>query len=260
MKFLVFLLLAGSALPAQEPVAWSDPLVFSTFSIAAVDPFTGELGVAVTTRVPCVGNGVPWVRSGVGAVATQANTRTEYGNELLDALAKGETPADALRRLMAADSASASRPSAGRQWLHPRRDRRGRFFSRVGKARRFLGWFTVGVGGRRDGRSSVGGFGACGESRDGPSATSGRYGGAQVVHVPAPQYNPEHVRFIADHGDKRSRKNQNALVVVSWRSGLSHQWNKPRLFALSAVFLHVCSVYSAMKMNVPTVLTGVQLR
>ena len=39
----------------------------------------------MTTRVPCVGNGVPWVRAGVGAVATQANTRTEYGNELLDA-------------------------------------------------------------------------------------------------------------------------------------------------------------------------------
>jgi uncharacterized Ntn-hydrolase superfamily protein len=65
--------------------------------------------VAVTTRVPCVGNGVPWVRAGVGAVATQASTRTQYGNELLDALAKGEAPADALKRLVAADSGAASR-------------------------------------------------------------------------------------------------------------------------------------------------------
>ena len=96
-------------LPAQEPVAWRDSLVFSTFSIAAVDPRTGEVGVAVTTRVPCVGNGVPWVRVGVGAVATQANTRTEYGNELLDALSKGESPSDALKRLLASDSAGASR-------------------------------------------------------------------------------------------------------------------------------------------------------
>lgn len=62
------------------------------------------MGVAVTTRVPCVGNGVPWVRKGVGAVATQASTRTEYGNELLDALAKGEAPDAALKRLLAADS------------------------------------------------------------------------------------------------------------------------------------------------------------
>ena len=106
---LVFLSVVASSVSAQVPAEWRDSLVFHTFSIAAIDPRTGEVGVAVTTRVPCVGNGVPWVRVGVGAVATQANTRTEYGNELLDALAKGESPADALKRLMAADSASSSR-------------------------------------------------------------------------------------------------------------------------------------------------------
>ena len=94
---------------AQEPYAWRDSLVFHTFSIAAIDPRTGEVGVAVTTRVPCVGNGVPWVRKGVGAVATQASTRTEYGNDILDALAKGETPQAALKRLLAADSSFQSR-------------------------------------------------------------------------------------------------------------------------------------------------------
>jgi uncharacterized Ntn-hydrolase superfamily protein len=93
----------------QEPAAWGHPLDFATFSIAAIDPRTGESGVAVTTRVPCVGNGVPWVRAGVGAVATQANTRTEYGNDLLDLLATGLSPDSALKRLLAADSASASR-------------------------------------------------------------------------------------------------------------------------------------------------------
>ena len=96
--------LAAKNLAAQQPYAWRDSLVFHTFSIAAIDPRTSEVGVAVTTRVPCVGNGVPWVRKGVGAVATQANTRTEYGNELLDALAKGEAPDAALKRLLAADS------------------------------------------------------------------------------------------------------------------------------------------------------------
>ncbi len=70
------------SLGAQEPEAWGETLYFHTFSIAAVDPETGEAGVAVTTRVPCVGNGVPWVRAGVGAVATQAWTRVEYGTEL----------------------------------------------------------------------------------------------------------------------------------------------------------------------------------
>jgi uncharacterized Ntn-hydrolase superfamily protein len=109
-RFLVAALITvSSTASAQVPVAWRDSLVFHTFSIAAVDPRTGEVGVAVTTRVPCVGNGVPWVRAGVGAVATQASTRTEYGNELLDAIAKGETPDAALKRLLAADSGAQSR-------------------------------------------------------------------------------------------------------------------------------------------------------
>ena len=107
------LALAQFPLIAQEPAAWGvssrDALEFHTFSIAAIDRRTGEVGVAVTTRVPCVGNGVPWVRAGVGAVATQANTRTEYGQVLLDAMAKGEDPAKALARALAADSQAVSR-------------------------------------------------------------------------------------------------------------------------------------------------------
>ena len=107
------LFLTTSTVAAQEPASWGvssgGALEFHTFSIAALDPRTGEVGVAVTTRVPCVGNGVPWVRAGVGAVATQANTRTEYGQILLDALAKGEEPSKALARALAADSLSASR-------------------------------------------------------------------------------------------------------------------------------------------------------
>jgi uncharacterized Ntn-hydrolase superfamily protein len=103
-------LLLATPLAAQEPVGWGrDSLIFHTFSIAAIDKRTGEVGVAVTTRVACVGNGVPWVRAGVGAVATQSNTRTEYGAELLDAIQKGEAPGAALARLLARDSASSSR-------------------------------------------------------------------------------------------------------------------------------------------------------
>lgn len=94
------------ALPAlaQEPAKWGPGLEFHTFSIIAVDPVTKETGVAVTTRNPCVGNAVPWVRAGVGAVATQGGTRLEYGPELLDLLAKGVSPKDALDRSLAADA------------------------------------------------------------------------------------------------------------------------------------------------------------
>ena len=108
----VFVALAHApSLAAQEPVAWGDgpDIEFTTFSIAAVDPATGETGTAVTTRNPCVGNGVPWARKGVGAVATQASTRTEYGNELFDLMEKGMTPQAALDQLLAKDPQKESR-------------------------------------------------------------------------------------------------------------------------------------------------------
>lgn len=102
------LVLLGIATPvsvsAQEPARWADPLEFHTFSIVAVDPRTRETGVAVTTRNPCVGNAVPWVKAGVGAVATQGGTRVEYGPELLDLLSKGVAPRDALDQLVKADA------------------------------------------------------------------------------------------------------------------------------------------------------------
>ena len=40
---------------------------YSTFSLCAIDPATGQSGAAVTTRVPFVGRAVPWVRAGIGA-------------------------------------------------------------------------------------------------------------------------------------------------------------------------------------------------
>ncbi len=106
---IVAAVLWTSPLPGQQPAAGADSLLFHTFSIAAVDPETGETGVAVTTRVPCVGNGVPWVRAGVGAVATQAFTRVAYGPELLDLLAAGLSARQALDSAVAADERPARR-------------------------------------------------------------------------------------------------------------------------------------------------------
>jgi uncharacterized Ntn-hydrolase superfamily protein len=82
---------------------------YSTFSICAIDPLTGQSGAAVTTRVPFVGRAVPHVRAGVGAVCTQASTVVEYGPRGLDLLEKGVAPADALQQLLANDDMRESR-------------------------------------------------------------------------------------------------------------------------------------------------------
>jgi uncharacterized Ntn-hydrolase superfamily protein len=80
-----------------------------TYSIVARDPETGQLGVAVQTCMFAVGSVVPWVRAGVGAVASQAIAESAYGPRCLDAMADGGTAATALDAALAADPMSALR-------------------------------------------------------------------------------------------------------------------------------------------------------
>src|SRR5690242_16922180 len=82
---------------------------YSTFSLCAIDPATGQSGASVTTRVPFVGRAVPHVRAGVGAVCTQASTMVEYGPRGLDLLAKGVEPQGVLTELLAKDQGRESR-------------------------------------------------------------------------------------------------------------------------------------------------------
>ncbi len=82
---------------------------YSTFSLCAIDPATGQSGAAVTTRVPFVGRAVPHVRAGVGAVCTQASTVVAYGPRGLDLLEKGAEPAAVLAQLLADDAQRESR-------------------------------------------------------------------------------------------------------------------------------------------------------
>ena len=82
---------------------------YSTFSLCAIDPPTGQSGASVTTRVPFVGRAVPHVRAGVGAVCTQASTMVEYGPRGLDLIAKGVEPQAVLAQLLADDAQRESR-------------------------------------------------------------------------------------------------------------------------------------------------------
>ena len=75
----------------------------ATFSIVAFDPVTGDLGVAVASRVFAVGNHVPWAEAGVGAVATQAAMNGGYGPRGLELLRQGLSAQQVIDQLLAED-------------------------------------------------------------------------------------------------------------------------------------------------------------
>jgi uncharacterized Ntn-hydrolase superfamily protein len=77
--------------------------VVATFSIAAFDPETDSLGVAVQSKFLAVGSVVPWARAGVGAVATQAMANYNYGPRGLDLMAEGKTADETVEALTACD-------------------------------------------------------------------------------------------------------------------------------------------------------------
>jgi uncharacterized Ntn-hydrolase superfamily protein len=76
----------------------------ATFSIVAIDPVTGDLGVAVASRYFAVGAVVPWADAGVGAIATQAGVNVGYGPRALELLRQGLTAQQVLDKLLAEDT------------------------------------------------------------------------------------------------------------------------------------------------------------
>lgn len=77
--------------------------LFNTYSVVARDPQTGEMGVAVQTHQMCVGAVVPWLKPGVGAIATQASTNPSFGPLGLVLLEEGLAPAHVVDSLVASD-------------------------------------------------------------------------------------------------------------------------------------------------------------
>jgi len=71
-----------------------------TFSIAGRCAESGMVGIAITTSSICVGSRCPWVRAGVGAVATQNVTLPSIGNMVLDRIEAGEGARAALDAVM----------------------------------------------------------------------------------------------------------------------------------------------------------------
>ncbi|MDY0323150.1 MAG: DUF1028 domain-containing protein, partial [Candidatus Carbobacillus sp.] len=74
-----------------------------TYSIVAFDPMRKEVGVAVASKFLAVGSIVPWVKAGVGAVATQAWANPQYGPDGLRLLEEGYDAEEVVRRLVEHD-------------------------------------------------------------------------------------------------------------------------------------------------------------
>ena len=83
-----------------------------TYSIVARDPANGALGVGVQTHQPSVGAIVPWVKAGVGAIATQSFANINFGPQGLALLETGLDAVRTLAALVAGDTAPGVRQLA----------------------------------------------------------------------------------------------------------------------------------------------------
>lgn len=167
-----------------------------TWSIIARDVPSGRIGIAVATCNFAVGARVPHMRTGVGAVCTQALTNPFFGPRGLALLTAGGTAEDVVRMLMMSDEGRAHRQ------LHIM-DREGRFAAETGA--QCVGWCGHLI------RSTI-------------SVAGNMLAGAQVIEATADAYEaamdvplPERlVRAMqageSAGGDKRGRQSAALLV------------------------------------------------
>jgi uncharacterized Ntn-hydrolase superfamily protein len=80
-----------------------------TFSIVALDPELGEIGLAVASRAFDSGYYVAFLKPGVGGVASQASVNANLGGWILQALEAGSTPTEALEAALARDEGAPQR-------------------------------------------------------------------------------------------------------------------------------------------------------
>jgi uncharacterized Ntn-hydrolase superfamily protein len=94
-----------------------------TWSLLVHDPASGALACAVATCNLAVGASVPFIRAGVGAVATQSITNRYLGPTVLEGMARGLSPQLAVAAAVTADEGRMLRQlhaidTAGRSAAH----------------------------------------------------------------------------------------------------------------------------------------------
>lgn len=96
-----------------------------TWSIVAKDPATGQIGIAVSTCAFAVGARVPFIATGVGAVASQAFVNPFYGLRGLELLRAGASASEVIGIVTASDE------GRGDRQVHVM-DTKGRFAAHTG--------------------------------------------------------------------------------------------------------------------------------
>ena len=81
----------------------------ATWSVVAVDPETGEVGVAVASCIGSEVSVVPVLVPGVGAAASQAAISELSGERIVDALSGGASAAETIDAVVAADDSPGDR-------------------------------------------------------------------------------------------------------------------------------------------------------
>lgn len=110
-KFILLLPLLITFTGKAQSFYSSEPLAH-TYSIVALDPETGYMGVAVQSHWFSVGSVVSWGEAGVGVVATQSFANKSFGLRGLELLKEGKSPEEALKILLDADEGKAYRQVA----------------------------------------------------------------------------------------------------------------------------------------------------
>ncbi|MFH0988901.1 MAG: DUF1028 domain-containing protein [bacterium] len=102
---LLFFICSNNSPGSRHALRMHGDTLVATFSIAAIDLENGDVGVAVQSKFPNVRPVVPWAEAGVGAIATQSFVNVSYGPKGLTLLRNGATAEEALRILLANDTA-----------------------------------------------------------------------------------------------------------------------------------------------------------
>lgn len=100
-KIFMFLMIISISIFSQ-PYNPNSPLAH-TYSIVAIDPLTGDMGVAVQSHWFSVGTIVSWGEAGVGVIATQSFVNASFGPKGLELLKSGMTPQQVVDKLISED-------------------------------------------------------------------------------------------------------------------------------------------------------------